>query len=293
MGLAACTRVSFLIANLPALGAARVADVPYGPDARERFDLYPATSVPAPAASPGARPLVVFFYGGGFTEGRRQDYRFVGSVLAHTGRVTVLPDYHVYPPARFPDFVRDGARAVVVAQREAARHGADPTRVVLAGHSAGAWVAAMLALEPRYLREAGGDPATIVGLIGLSGPYDLAPNSAALEDIFDSRATPDEYRPLRRATAAAPPTLLLHGADDDVVAAFHSERLAARLRALGVPVTLKIYPRRGHADTLAALSLPARARADSLAQISAFLASVDVAPVRAALPVGAGSRSGP
>lgn len=271
--LAGCARLGFAIVNLPALGAERVADVRYGAGARDLMDVYPA-----PKGSAAGRALIVFFYGGGFTAGRKDDYRFAGATLAATGHLVVLPDYRVYPQVRYPDFVTDAARAVVAAQRLAASYGADPGRVILAGHSAGAYIAAQLAYEPRWLRAAGGDPATVVGMIGLSGPYDLDPNSPELHAIFDAVATADEYRPLRRVRRGAPPSLLLHGADDDVVGVQHSERLATALRGVGTSVTLEVYPGRGHADTVAALSLPARRRTDSRADISAFLARLDAAP---------------
>jgi acetyl esterase/lipase len=272
--LAGCARLGFAVVNLPTLGAERIADVRYGDGARDVMDVYPARK-----GSATGRPLIVFFYGGGFTEGRKENYRFVGVTLAATGHVVVLPDYRVYPEVRYPDFVADAARAVVAAQRLAKSHGADPNRVVLAGHSAGAYIAAQLAYEPQWLRAAGGDPATVVGLIGLSGPYDLDPNSPELHAIFGAVATADEYRPLRHVRRGAPPSLLLHGADDTVVGVQHSERLAAALRAVGTTITLKIYPGRGHADTVAALSLPARRRTDSRADVSAFLAQLDAVPL--------------
>ncbi len=262
------------MANFPALFAPRVADLHYGDGARDRYDVYPAPS-PAAGAPADPRPLVVFFYGGNFSAGERADYRFVGATLARTGHVVAIPDYREYPAVTYPAFIEDAARAVVAAQREAARFGADGRRVVVAGHSAGAFIAAHLALEPRWLTAAGGDPRSIVGFIGLSGPYDLDPNSAELEAIFDAVATPDDYRPLRHVRAGAPPRLLLHGEKDDIVGVRHSELLAQALRAVNTPVTLTIFPGRGHADTVAALSLPARGRTGSLAAIAAFLRERD------------------
>lgn len=270
----ACTRAAFWIANAPTVGSDRIAGLEFGQGPRGRFDLYPASPASVPATP---KPLVVFFYGGNFTGGVRGDYRFVGSAIARLGYTTAIPDYRLYPEVRFPAFIEDAARAVVASQRVAAEHGADPRRVILAGHSAGAYIAAMLALEPRYLRAAGGNPDDIVGWVGLSGPYDIEPNSAELRDVFDSQATPDVYRPLRRVNGRSPPVLLLHGAADDIVGPFHSERLAAKLTSLGVPVTLHVYPERRHADTVASLSVPARRRTDALARISAFLSERDAA----------------
>jgi acetyl esterase/lipase len=266
-GLCGCERLSFVIGNLPAIGAERDDALRYAPGARGLLDLYPA-------ASGAGRPLVVFFYGGGFTRGERADYRFAGALFADLGYTTAVPDYRLHPEVGFPGFLDDAARAVVAAQRLAAGRGSDPHQVVLVGHSAGAWLAAMLAVEPRYLREAGGDPADIVGLIGLSGPYDLAPNTDVLRAIFDAHGSPADYRPLRRLTGRIAPTLLLHGEADDLVGIGHAERFAAALRAFGTDVDLRRYPERGHADTVAALTVARRSRLDAVPVIEAFLARI-------------------
>ena len=274
--LTGCQSLSFLVANLPSFGAARRTDLRYADGPRGAMDAYLVRPGEAP------RPLVVFWYGGGFTEGQRAEYRFVGAALARAGYVTVLPDYRVYPEVRFPVFLEDAARAVVAAQGQATALGADPRRIVLAGHSAGAYIAAMLALNPEYLLRAGGDPRWIVGLVGLSGPYDIDPNTPVLDRVFRDTATPAEFKPVSFVTAAAPPTLLLHGEADTLVGASHARTLAAALAKDGVPVTLKLYADRGHADTVAALSWVARYRAPVSADLFSFLASLGDAPPRVA-----------
>jgi acetyl esterase/lipase len=208
---------------------------------------------------------VVFWYGGAWVKGSRKDYRFVGAALASRGLVTVIPDYRLYPEVRFPDFLRDAAAAVAQAQREATRHGADASRTVLGGHSAGAYIAAMLALQPRYLREAGVDPASIVGFFGLSGPYAIIPDTPTLKEIFDSRALPADYQPIAQVSAGVPAALLLHGTADNVVYPSHSEALARAMRARGASVDLRIIPQRRHVDTVLALSRPGAFRIPGLA----------------------------
>jgi acetyl esterase/lipase len=275
--LSACTALSFGAANLPTYFShiQRTAGLPFGEDPRQRLDIYRP-----PASGAGVNPVIVFWYGGGWTNGSRQDYRFVGVALAQLGYVTVLPDYRLYPQVRFPQFLADGALAVAWVQRHAAEYGADPQRIVLMGHSAGAHMAAMLALDERYLRQAGVDPKRIIGLIGLSGPYELAPNTPTLDDIFRAPFTPHDWQVLPYVSAQAPPALLLHGARDQLVWASNTEHLAAALSSKGVRVDSMIYEARGHVDTLAALSLPARTRAPVLRQIGEFMRS---------LPAGASS----
>jgi acetyl esterase/lipase len=265
--LTACSSLSFGIANLPAHFARshREAGVSFGPAGWQKLDVYR----PAHAATPV--PVIVFWYGGSWTQGTRADYRFVGAALAGLGYVVVIPDYRLYPQVRFPTFLDDAAQAVAWVERQAANYGGDPHRIVLLGHSAGAHMAAMLALNPVYLRGAGADPGDIRGLIGLSGPYELTPNDATLNAIFAAPYTPYDWQVLPYVSAAAPPALLIHGGADEVVWPRNSEQLAAALRARGVPVTLKIYPGRGHAATVAALSWVLRWRSPTLKDIGAFM----------------------
>ena len=99
--------------------------------------------------------MVVFFHGGTWRSGARGDYAFVGHALAAQSVMTLIADYRLYPEVQFPEFLRDSASAAVWGMRAASQLGADPTRVLLMGHSAGAYNAAMLALDPQWLREAG------------------------------------------------------------------------------------------------------------------------------------------
>jgi acetyl esterase/lipase len=269
--LAACTALSFGAANLPSYFSRiqRTAGLPFGEDPRQRLDIYRPR-----ASASGINPVIVFWYGGGWTTGSRHNYRFVGVALAQLGYVTVLPDYRLYPQVRFPEFLEDGAAAVVWVQRHAAEYGGDPNCIVLMGHSAGAHMAAMLALNDRYLRQGGADPSRIVGLIGLSGPYELAPNTPTLNDIFRAPFTAHDWQVLPYVSTQAPPALLLHGARDQLVWASNTEHLAAALRSKGVRVDAVIYEARGHVDTLAALSLPARSRAPVVRQIAQFMRSL-------------------
>jgi acetyl esterase/lipase len=140
------------------------------------------------------------------------------------------------------------------------------------GHSAGAHIAALLTLNRQYLQMQGGTPPAIAGLIGLSGPYDFLPlDDADLQDMFGPPQRYPESQPIHFARPGAPPTLLVHGLADRTVVPKNSINLAAALRAQGVDVTLKLYPKADHADTVAALSIPARERAPTLADITAFL----------------------
>lgn len=241
--------------------------VAYGPGERLKLDLYAPR---APAARP--RPVMIFFYGGSWNSGRRQAYGFAARALAARGFVVVVPDYRLVPEARYPEFLRDCAAAVRWARRHAAAYGGDGERIVLIGHSAGAYNAAMLALDPGLL---GPDRAVVRGLVGLAGPYDFLPlDDSATLAAFGAWPNPAETQPIRYAAAGAPPALLLHGADDLRVKPRNSRQLAGRLQAAGSEVRLKLYPGLGHVGILTALAVPFRRQATVLADVSEFAREV-------------------
>ncbi len=266
----AAWKLALLAVNLPAAAFGsheRQVEIAYGDDPKHRLDAY----VPVGAGAE-ARPLVVFWHGGGWNSGDKAEYRFVGAALAESGYAAVLPNYRHYPQVLMPGFMEDAAQAALWAAEHASALGADPNRVYLMGHSAGAHLAALLTLDTRYFAATGRPAPRIAGVIGLSGPYDFLP---LLEpDVREMCGPPEQYaqsQPINFARTGAPPMLLIHCSTDDRVWPKNSVNLAAALRACGADVTLKLYRERGHADTLAALSIPARRRAPTLADIAAFI----------------------
>lgn len=272
--LTACSTLSFFVANAPVPFGSfiRTTGLPYGKDARQRLDVY--------SPKTGQHPVVIFFYGGSWSTGEKSNYAFVGAALAAHGYVAVIPDYRLYPQVRFPLFVVDAAQATAWVRRHARDFGGDPNRIVLMGHSAGAHIAALLALDDEYLVQANVPPSSIVGLIGLSGPYALVPDTDELHAIFTSPYTPADWQPVRFASPRAPPTLLLQGLSDTVVSAVQSQQLRDALQSHGSAVESHFYPHRGHADTVASMSLAARFRTPALRQTLTFLARVTAQDAR-------------
>jgi acetyl esterase/lipase len=263
----ACTQVEFLAANVPAFFGAyrRHSDISYGPDPRQRLDLY----VPDRAA--GTRcPVVTFWHGGRWSDGDKSQYRFVGAALAELGCVAILPNYRHYPAVKMPGFMHDSALAAAWAANYA-RESQDARHFFLMGHSSGAHLATLVTLDPRYFSAIGAVP-DITGVIGLSGPYDFLPLlEADLQDMFGPPELYPLSQPINFVRSDAPPMLLIDGERDETVAPKNSRNLAAALQAKGATVTLRMYPGLKHADTIAALSEPARWRAPILADISTFI----------------------
>jgi acetyl esterase/lipase len=239
---------------------------PYGAHPRQKLDVY------APAKPGAGAPVVVFFYGGAWKEGRRQDYGFLGRALAARGFVTIVPDYRLLPETRFPGFVEDCAAAVRWARANARRFGGDGERIVLAGHSAGAYNAAMLALDPQWL---GADRAAVRGFAALAGPMDFLPlDDSATIAAFGGWPRLEETQPVHFASRDDPPALLLHGADDGRVRLRNSQRLTQALRGAGAHATLVTYAGTGHAGILTAIARPFRGRAAVLDDLARFVERV-------------------
>lgn len=264
--LAACTNLLLGIANAPArIGDfQRVAAQRFGSLPRQQLDVY------APGTQDQA-PVVVFWYGGSFERGNREKYRFVGAALAEAGLVAVLPDYRVYPEVRFPVFVEDAAAAVRWVRDNIKDYGGDPTRIFLMGHSAGAYLATLTALDRRYLQKAGAGDLRLRGVIALSGPHVLTPNTDVLNRIFAAPWRLVDWQPVHFASVAAPPMLLIHGASDTLVDPEHSSRLAEALRLAGASAQLELIAGAGHADTVAAISRVARSRGPVLEKVVEFV----------------------
>jgi len=264
-----CTRISFWLANAPAQfeSCRRIADLRFGDDPRQSLDLY------VPAHADGL-PVVVFWYGGSWTSGRKADYRFVAAALAAHGMIVAIPDYRLHPSVVFPAFVEDGAQAVAWLQSHVGEYGGDPTRMVLAGHSAGAYIAAFLALDDDALGRAGAQRSAIKGLIGLAGPYGLEPDTPVMNTIFAAPYTPPDWQPVRFVDPGDPPALLIHGDKDRTVGLRHTLALRDALTAVGVPVQVEIVPGASHVDLVASFARLAPKRAPVLEDSLRFIRSV-------------------
>ena len=226
----------------------------------------------APAGASDA-PVVVFFYGGSWSEGKRHWYRYVGDALANHGVVVFIPDYRKYPDVRFPAFMHDAANAVRWARDHAAEFGGDPARVFVMGHSAGGQIAALLACDKRYLAAVGMRRRELAGMIGVAGAYAFLPFVEDEPEIFgdDAKGRYDS-QPINFVDGHEPPMLLLQGNEDDEVPPSNAEAMEERARAMDGTATLKLYPDVGHSSILLALARGHEARIPTLHDTLAFIA---------------------
>ena len=267
MMLTGCSAAGALNALVPSDSYALRPAMAYGPHPRQQLDVY------LPLARQQAGPVVVFFYGGSWTTGERASYRFVGEALASRGISVVIADYRLSPQVKYPVFLEDSAQALRWTFEHLVELGADRRQVFVMGHSAGAYNAAMLALDARWLAGVGLQPAQLAGWIGLAGPYDFLPiGNPDVQVAFEWPATPADSQALLHASKNSPPALLLAArADTTVNPVRNSEALARRLQAVGVPVSLTVYDGVSHVTLLAAVAKPLRGLAPVLERMVSFI----------------------
>lgn len=218
-------------------------DISYGSLERQKYDLYKPENVNS------RTPILFFIYGGSWDSGEKSKYKFIGNRFSKEGFITAIPDYRLFPEVTFPAFVNDVALAFSKIKKQFPNR-----KIFIAGHSAGAQIGALLALDKRYLNKHSlSSCRDIAGFIGLAGPYDFEVTEEKFKKIF-----PAETRPQSQAvnfiSSNAPPTLLLHGGTDTTVHAEDSKILGKKLNAAGNNSVVKIYPAVGHINIVAALS---------------------------------------
>ena len=266
LALSACSPLTILNATISEDEFTVQSGIRFGPDVRHALDVY------VPKQRSGPLPVVVFFYGGNWRGGERADYLFAAEALTSRGYVAIVPDYRLFPDVRFPAFVEDGAKAVRWMLDHVADFGGDPDRLYLMGHSAGAYIAAILTLDESYLAAVGVPRNTIRGTIALAGPYAFYPSrTASVAPIFAHLADENAARPIRFVDGDEAPMLLLHGEDDDTVFLFNTVDLSKAVRDAGGSARHIIYPDVGHLGILFALAKPFRNIAPVLSDAAAFI----------------------
>lgn len=266
-------------------GVTVIRDIAYGggpsiPDGLQMLDVH----VPAGAA---AAPVLVFIHGGGWAIGdkRRLDQKLLW--WCGRGGIVVSVNYRLSPAVVHPAHIEDVAAAVAWVLDHIAEHGGDPRRVYVAGHSAGAHLAALVACDDRRLAAHGRKPGDLAGVICLDGAgYDLPrrmedTGTGIMASMFEGAFTTDrvvqeDASPVHRLTGVLgtpPPFLIVHSSLRGE-AKRQAETLAGALRKVGGRAEV-----RGFLKTHQAINRDLGDPEDSLtALVEAFVAPVLPAP---------------
>ncbi len=246
--LNACTEAGLFVANVPSTfnNATTYSDIIYDRETGQKLDLY----VPQNARN---APVLVFLYGGRWTFGQKEQYRFVANRFLTEGYIVVIPDYRKYPAVKFPAFVKDAAAAIAWTHKNIGDYNGDPNMIFLSGHSSGAHLGALVSTDPQYLKEYGLRRSVIKGFVGLSGPYAFEPQSDDLKAMF---GPPEQYPRIRAnnfVDGGQPPMLLIQGLDDGTVALQNTKKLKAAIENQGGQVEMVTYPDIDHSETIGSL----------------------------------------
>jgi acetyl esterase/lipase len=228
-------------------------NIPYSPTTPRTLDVY------QPAEGSG-HPVIFYVYGGSWNSGNKELYSLAAQRILPENCVFVVPDYTTFPTAGYPKQSEEMAAALGWTLDHIHEYGGDPGRVIVAAQSAGAQIAGLALLDPRFLGAHGHRADEVRGFIGISGVYDMATQLAFehklrrqeeyVAKVMGGRANAAAASPLTFAGPHAPPALLIHGDADGTVPMEMSEKLHQRLTEAGVPSELIIYPKGGHSAIL-------------------------------------------
>jgi len=265
----ACSPIKVLNSLIPSQGYTIKADIAYGALPRQKMDIY-LPKMPITANNP--IPVIVFFYGGSWDSGEKEDYLFAAEAFTSKGYMVVIPNYRVYPDVKFPELMQDPASAAKWVKTHIAEYGGDANQIMMVGHSAGAHLLVMLALNPDYLAQVSLSPNAFSAYVGLAGPYDFLPlKSTRLKEIFGPDKTQWTSQPIHHVRGDNPPLLLAVGLKDGTVWPRNTFNLAQAIRAQHGQVEVVEFPHYGHIDMVAKLAKPLRGNSELLNAIVQFL----------------------
>ena len=261
--LAACAPVDILNKLTPSKTFNLSENIQYGDLDAHKLDVY------APATNPKAdSPVIVFIYGGSWNSGNKDMYKFVGEAFASNGYTAVVPNYRLYPDVIYPEFAVDAAKAVAWTRETYDRP------IVLIGHSAGAHISSLLALDDSYLPAQNVKRCEVLaGWIGLAGPYDFKVYDPPFTEIFPKEKRP-QYLPITYAPSSVAPALLSIGKADTTVSPAQTERMETAIRKTGTPVTAKFYDGVNHTDIVAHMANFFKDKSPTQSDVMEFIASL-------------------
>ena len=182
-------------------------------------------------------PTLVWFHGGGLTEGSWNGAFTVGiaNAFARSGIAVVSVGYRLSPTVTFPTYIEDGAAAFAWVHRHIAEHGGDPRAVFIGGHSAGAYLALMAALDPTYLAKHQLTPDAVAAIVAVAGQtlthYTIRVERGQPKETIVA----DNAAPLHHVRKDSRPVFALVAERDMAMRVEENQLLVAALKAAGNP----------------------------------------------------------
>ena len=195
-------------------------------------------------------PVLIFMHGGGLTTGSKDEYihLLLSQTFAEEGILVVNINYRLSPQVRFPAYVEDVANAFHWVKQRIANYGGDPERVFIAGHSAGAYLTAMVASDESYLARNGYTLADIAGALPISAQF-YTHYTVNNERGISGRWQRNEAAPIFHAGSNLPAFLILYGAEEEQLYTKGAGDFHRALEDAGHPdATILAGSGRGHMD---------------------------------------------
>lgn len=242
--VSACAPVNLLNTLTPSGSFEKTKNISYGALDRQTLDIYRSDRPKSGA------PLLVFVHGGSWTDGSKDIYKFLAEGFTQSGFDVAVPNYRLYPDAKYPEMIVDTAKSVAYLAKTY------PERsLVLMGHSAGAYNVLMTVLVPKYLQAENVSLCSkVAGVVSLAAPTGIIPlKEEPYITIFPDRFTGSDA-PLNSVSAPTPPIFFGHGGKDKTVYPQNSEAVAQKIKARGGVAQVNIYDDLNHTDVVRVIS---------------------------------------
>jgi acetyl esterase/lipase len=197
-------------------------------------------------------PVLLFVHGGGWKNGNKKEFEFLGRALAADGIGVVTVNYRLYPKVRFPANVEDVARAVAWTHTTIGRYGGRAEQLFLGGHSAGGHLVSLLATDESYLKARGLRADDVRGVVSISGLYTIPRGRFPLFEDSDEGA--QKASPIRQVKGKHPPFLLVYADKDFPRFAEMAEDFAKALRGAKCEVKCLMIKDRTHGSVAAKIA---------------------------------------
>lgn len=225
--------------------AAVYSDIPYGDHMRQILDIY------VPEGGDGPFPVLVFFHGGKWISNSKDTFSCIGKPYLENGVIFVSVNYRLAPEYPYPTPVSDCESAVTWVYENIDTYNGDPERIILAGHSAGAHLCAIITVKNGWIEEAGLPEDIITGCVLLSGPTDLRQiRYHEIRSFIPARSLIDEASPVLYVQEGLPPFIIVYGTGDSMVPERIPQDFLEKLREHDVDATGIGLPMRTHLQVL-------------------------------------------
>ena len=261
----------FFLGSCSRFHSTRYKDIPFGHTGSLKLDVY------KPKTKSEKKDILVFIHGGNWSNGSKKLYRFFGRGMARKGILTVVIDFRQYPSATYSGMAMDAAEAVAWIRQHAAEYGGDPEKIFVAGHSAGAHLAALISTDNSYFDsleiKSPVKGCILIDPFGLDMYTYLKKEEPYKYDVYRTVFTKDSVQwkrgsPVNHLHPGMPPFMLFRGGRTYPNIVEGTDRFAEALKKYQPDASVIVVPRKRHAGMIFSYTNP---RKKAYGQILEFM----------------------